>query len=258
MNPNHTRADARVLAIDELLLEVLKRLDPLSLLRCQRINRRWKAIIDTELSLQQTLFFKPQLISSTKDSQGRKSPGRLNPLLFKAFPGWFNSPGHVLFVAPESFSWIKDDVRRDAYLCPEASWRRMLFCQPPIRTVRIDTISYVRPTLDSSGLSRFDPELSDEDGIQMGPLYDSTWMQAVHHARRTSRDHHPAPRPGFSIWWCGEEIGIQRVCEFYELRWDHGHDAEDFDNTCHSLPKRSRIAEKDPFLGVLLLLYERR
>ncbi|KAJ7187334.1 hypothetical protein C8R46DRAFT_876120, partial [Mycena filopes] len=152
-------AQDAVLSTPELLELVLLCLPLRDLLvTAPRVCKTWNAVTLTP-TLQRALFFQPDPYSST-------APPTRNALLMTAFPRFFASdepsgPQDILRMpwaqAPEAFR------RRDA------SWRRMLVAQPPVRTLVV-TNGYHTPggTFERHGRK----DCGKEDGLRMGLLYD--------------------------------------------------------------------------------------
>ncbi|KAB8257628.1 hypothetical protein BDV32DRAFT_152216 [Aspergillus pseudonomiae] len=114
-------APAKVLSTFELLELILLQLDTQTLLTAQRTCRTWHSIIQESVAIQKALFFIPIQPSSA-------STKVQNPLLAKLFPGFFTSDTSFL----ASMDMLQRPEKLEAYIRPEASWRRMLVQQPPI------------------------------------------------------------------------------------------------------------------------------
>ena len=163
-------AQSRVLSTPELFSNILQQLRPGDLLLLQRVNKEWKTVIDTDPLLQQALFLQPQpiLTESNLDTEGSRV--ELNPLLLKAFPDWLTSTSPTFGSIRFSESpWIKDDTSKLIFLRREASWRRMLVCQPPVQAleVRHYHIPFGKPSLIKGMIT-----CQENDGVRMGLLYD--------------------------------------------------------------------------------------
>lgn len=113
------------LSIPEILESILLQLDNQTLLTAaQQTCRAWRELIYGSLSLQKALFFLPEEHCGRKDEERTQ-----NPLLVQRFPSFF---GHTKSVSLlPSLDMIKTPKKLEAYLRPEASWRRMLVQQPP-------------------------------------------------------------------------------------------------------------------------------
>jgi hypothetical protein len=148
-----------VLFTTELLEAILLSLSPKDLLvNAQRVSHIWKKLIESSIRLQQALFFR---------SSVRKLP-ILNPFLEKTFPPWFReSPEYDVLRGPQlvaALPWGKNPDTRRAITRSDASWRKMLPCQPP------------KTSLKWRGTHERVFEILGEktflDGVRMGILYD--------------------------------------------------------------------------------------
>ncbi|KAE8135354.1 hypothetical protein BDV38DRAFT_284989 [Aspergillus pseudotamarii] len=110
----------------ELLELILLQLDTQTLLTAQRICQAWSRIIQESVPIQKALFFIPTDSSSA-------STKVQNPLLAKMFPSFFQSNPTLL----ASVDMLQRPEKLEAYIRPEASWRRMLVQQPPIFRIGI-------------------------------------------------------------------------------------------------------------------------
>ncbi|KAF2492842.1 hypothetical protein BU16DRAFT_583909 [Lophium mytilinum] len=150
-------AATRVLTTAELLENILHHLPPASLLRAQGCCRLFHALISTSPLLQSDLFFRYTAQSSKSNSTTNSFA--LNPILVSAFPEWFQSaldeskhqpspyqvyrenlpPGidgrDVLKESEHIFHRLPWTTRREEFKSKEASWRRMLISNPPIRKI---------------------------------------------------------------------------------------------------------------------------
>lgn len=149
-----------LLRIPELAELIFQHLPLRDLLLAQRVCRTFHATIHASPTLQQCLFFAPKkrryprhpqnrASSSSNPSRQRKNDDEdeaweTNPLLAAAFPPWFQ----LRYVRsrwdwPQASSfanelpWAGDGERVRAFMRPEASWRRMLVTQPPLRDVQL-------------------------------------------------------------------------------------------------------------------------
>jgi hypothetical protein len=122
-----------VLTTPELLANILLHLPLVNLLPAQRVSKAWNNIITTMPSLQRALFLSPE--------PDTHSP-RFNPLLKKHFPIWFSEPDNPTKVVRVSGKGICALFEEEVGLSTgyaaklmreEASWRRMLVIQPPVR-----------------------------------------------------------------------------------------------------------------------------
>ncbi|KAK8107901.1 uncharacterized protein PG998_009914 [Apiospora kogelbergensis] len=144
-----------LLRIPELLEAIILHLDQKAILvNAQRVCHQWHRCITEMPSIQHHLFLLPEPTSNDNhDSKDGASsnPPRPNPLLARHFPEWFE---HCTTWPPDqrlpfvrttdpSARGMNDDRlfptmpwvhrRLDAYVRPDATWRRMLLQQPPRR-----------------------------------------------------------------------------------------------------------------------------
>lgn len=119
-------AEATALSTFELLELILLQLDTQTLLMAQRTCQTWYRIIQESVPIQKALFFAPTDSSSTNTKVQ-------NPLLAKMFPSFFK-PNPTLLA---SVDMLQRPEKLEAYIRPEASWRRMLVQQPPIFRIGI-------------------------------------------------------------------------------------------------------------------------
>ncbi|KAB5582532.1 hypothetical protein GE09DRAFT_1049533 [Coniochaeta sp. 2T2.1] len=148
----------------ELLELILLALPPQDLLvSAQLVSRAWKDAIDSSVTLQQALFFRPSPVSDSHQ------PMVLNPLLQKAFPPWFRADQKVLNgpMLIAVLPWTASANRLAAFMRADASWRKMLPCQPAKRVLEVaGKINDARGIRETNGTAQFD------EGIRMGTLYD--------------------------------------------------------------------------------------
>lgn len=126
-------------SIPEIFEQILLKLDNRTLLtKAQLICRTWTTFIQESPAIQWALFFKPK-----KHIQKCQ-----NPLLADIFPSIFNRDQGTqktrtnltltTFQILTSWKWDNSDERKlDAWIRPEASWRRMLIQQPPLYTLSL-------------------------------------------------------------------------------------------------------------------------
>lgn len=130
----------QVLDSPELLEMILVQMDMRSLLTsAQRVCLHWASLINSSPSIQKALFFTP--IKESEWGADEKTP---NPLLAETFPSIFPARGRT-----DRFRFDFSDmaITKDAstmarFVRKEASWRRMLVQQPPIRTIGLFHISH--------------------------------------------------------------------------------------------------------------------
>lgn len=172
-------ARSRVFAIPELLEAILLNLPPRELLVVQQVSKQFQATINDSPKLQQALFFRPAPL---------RDPGSwtANPLLRDLFTPFFfifeDTELNRIANGVVLMDWFTDEYlghprpRRNAMLRPNASWRRMLFIQPPPQRLSVVVI-YER---DGKGIiDRVRTvELSFDDkrcqGVTLSSLYDIT------------------------------------------------------------------------------------
>ncbi|KAH8158745.1 hypothetical protein CIB48_g9511 [Xylaria polymorpha] len=142
-----------VLDIPELFQLILLQCDIRTLLTSARcVNHLWHNVIDSTPALQEALFFRP----TTREDGFEPT---LNPLLVETFSIFFNGEAHTR-KSFEKLPLAKDGENggRDAFMRKDASWRRMLVRQPPVRTMGVwrwetsrgrvvDIGSFWKPTL---------------------------------------------------------------------------------------------------------------
>jgi hypothetical protein len=164
-----------VLQTPELLLLISRQLDRRSLLTiAQPVSKRWRRMMKHDPVIQQILFFKG-MTDSDPDFLGM-----FNPILVELFPGWLaggNRRSQSILNFYADLALAKTERRREAFLRPKASWRRMLVRQPPVYTVARSVVAgykgggrrYSRPT-----------KRTYKGGLTMGALYDfarvDQWM----------------------------------------------------------------------------------
>lgn len=186
---DHKMASAtqNVLQTPELFVHILLQLDQRSLLTtAQRVNQHWHQTVKHTPIIQEALFFKSRGASTKaarrqQEKHAPQFPGVFNPVLVELFPDWFigNTNGAptgstaIAKVSRESFGRLRlgklksYERRREAFLRPGASWRRMLVQQPPIYKVGV-----LRHTSQLGGpIVSFMPRHC-KTGFRMGALYD--------------------------------------------------------------------------------------
>ena len=169
-----THSFATIFNIVEILESMLLHLTLNDLLQAQRVSRHWQHVITTSSSLQQKLFFQPELPSFIF------SP-HFNPLLEALFPPLFNVCPRASWEAwnfdgwgLRDLSWTRENSRRAAILHRDASWRKMFPVQPPAK------ITYLQEEVpcctnriwEHVGILSAEFERLQESGIRMGLLYD--------------------------------------------------------------------------------------
>ncbi|KAF2262528.1 hypothetical protein CC78DRAFT_582472 [Lojkania enalia] len=160
-------AQNHVLSTPELLEAILARLPPVDLLLVQRISRDVSSLITSSPILQQKLFFRPVPPKPSGE-------WTLNSLLRNKLLPWFVSTDDrwcmPSYDTLEHLDWARDLKARDAFLCKDASWRKMFPVQPPPQSLRIVEIrtgqrgKYVREAM-----------IPFSTGVTMDVLYDIPW-----------------------------------------------------------------------------------
>lgn len=204
----------RVLAIDELLELILSHLDMRTLLLAQRVSRRFQSLI-TSPRLQAALFFRPtpQRIQKGFADITKRSCKYIykNDLLAWAFPAFYqiNVDDHYAFEVSTfcEFPWNKSEQSTSAFRRPEASWRKMLVCDPPIAASSFHLKSISMMGTDYSNAS-FN---CSDGGLRMGTLYDTAQYHVV------QRGSHRNPIVGFRMAW-----PILENQEYPPSKWEGG------------------------------------
>lgn len=150
----------KVLTTPELLEIILLHLDTRTLLvSAQRVCQTWTVHIQTSPTIQQALFFRPAAPNPKSEKaklHGHAEPDQesingdeflcsqpiYNPLLVQAFPPFFplvyegdlteyekRKKSHFSF---KPLDMLSSSQKKNAYMRKEASWRKMLLCQPPV------------------------------------------------------------------------------------------------------------------------------
>lgn len=179
------------------------------LLLAQRVSRKWKAVITENTSLQQKLFLVPRkadfcwlfnpvspLKWPTQVSRDYKLPadsnkdvlleqGRVNPLIFETIRCGDTAKQMCEFVFVDCAAMRGGTIveprechQHPAMSFPEASWRRMLFTQPPIKRSDWEGENFKLAGV-SRGILSLQRSLTCEDTVSgIGDLYsaESFWM----------------------------------------------------------------------------------
>jgi hypothetical protein len=147
MAPTPTPAQSHALSIPEIFELILLNLDIRTLLtKASRICHSWSHFINSSPRIQWALFFRPL-------DHALNKPKTQNPLLAETFPSIFDqfectgkrndldtdttNEKPTSNVTLTTFDMIKNPHKWDAYIRPEASWRRMLVQQPPVYTLSL-------------------------------------------------------------------------------------------------------------------------
>lgn len=193
---------AAVFLTTELLENILKILPMKDLLLAQRVSRYWQSVITESVSLQQMLFFKPKQADFCWlfDEAGKlKWPQRvdrdyelpgdsehltllkhaeMNSMIFEVGANdniWDSAPrqgGTNVMAKPKS------RLKRPAAKYPEASWRKMLISQPPVKTCEwysydmFFTNSDGEESSDGQGIGMFDGDLDGDKDITCLDLFE--------------------------------------------------------------------------------------
>jgi len=139
----------RFFSIHELVSAFLHETDTPALVNCQRVCQLWKGIIDRSKTLQENLFLTPVSLDKGEEEAVEV---RLNPILgthFQSLLGTheriqLSQNRHSLRTSICGYSdlqklpWARDSTRtrtdaRSAFARREASWRKMLVSQPPMK-----------------------------------------------------------------------------------------------------------------------------
>lgn len=163
---------SQVFGTPELLEAILAQLPVRDLLLAQRICTEFRKAITSSPPLQQLLFFRPKPFKDPKT-------WTVNALLREVFPPYFiTSQGDVGFPAFKAITMLNFNTKpnlKNAFLSPDASWRRMFLIQPPPLTLFIDRRSnsgrYFGVSRKTATVS-FDREINS--GVTMDALFDIT------------------------------------------------------------------------------------
>ncbi|KAI3327366.1 hypothetical protein HD806DRAFT_520232 [Xylariaceae sp. AK1471] len=176
----------------ELLEAILSQLDMRTLLvSAQLVNREWCELVGSSPTIQKALYFEPITQTSKTMTQ--------NPLLVEVFPLWFREikkkdevPNEHSRFKRDFVSFRREDFyqlpmadksRRDAFMHPDATWRRMLVRQPPaLRLGRWTRHHGMGGDSQSFHLHEF------PDGLRMGIIYDWAMDWAVAGSFRVAWD----------------------------------------------------------------------
>lgn len=153
---------SNVLLISELLIKVLECLPISDLLHAQRVCYRFQDIIKKTRSLQQALFIESKQRTGTE----------INTLLQSKFPCWFISYDKRAprdLVPPNFYGRNLSNVHLDALTRSDASWRKMLICQPPKTEIHITECPIKGVTLFFKDCGVLD---YSRVGLRMGHIHD--------------------------------------------------------------------------------------
>lgn len=121
----------RIFLITEILEMILLKTDIRTLLTsAQRVCRKWHSLIKCSTDLQAALFFKPVRYVLPRGVLGIR-----NPLLTDCIWPWFCGRHALEWGAPPMEGEVKiprsDPQDNERFFRKGASWKRMLFQQPP-------------------------------------------------------------------------------------------------------------------------------
>ncbi|RYP62030.1 hypothetical protein DL771_009900 [Monosporascus sp. 5C6A] len=152
---------SQVLNTPELLEAILLKLDIRTVISsAQLVNRQWHDLITKSPAIQQAIFFKP--IEAADGAPLR------NALLTELFPPFFGDSNKRRSVidAFKELAMAREE-RLAAFKREDASWRRMLVQQPPVRELgKWERVSGMAGARHNFWSERY-PE-----GLRMGELYD--------------------------------------------------------------------------------------
>ncbi|KAJ5951417.1 uncharacterized protein N7479_009830 [Penicillium vulpinum] len=213
MAPRPTPPQIHALSIPEIFELILLNLDTRTLLtKATRICHTWSHFINSSPALQWALFFRPL------DNALNKSKIQ-NPLLAATFPSIFHQYGNTKTndtdingnptprVTFTTFDMVKNPHKWDAYIRPEASWRRMLVQQPPVYT-----LSLLRSNVGHGGQYLYIYEALDDLKEPGGGLRMDIVFEALVFAERWDQDQYSATQ---MVW--GREYLPKRVRGDMEL-----------------------------------------
>lgn len=181
----------RALEIPEIMLSILRQMDMATLLTSQRVCHMWADLIRESKALQQELYFSPS------SHEGNDEPRYRNPLLAEKFPFLkqlvnLNNEHNAGFWRPWRHDWediklrnldlLRSPTKKDQYMRPEASWRRMLTHQPPLYTVG----SFSRQTTRFGTKWIQSKAAEQSNGLQMEALF--YWVVSLLFDQRTGTD----------------------------------------------------------------------
>ncbi|RAK75297.1 F-box protein [Aspergillus fijiensis CBS 313.89] len=129
------RQRCRFFLIPELLEMILLHFNMRELLLSSRVCRHWYNVIQQSSRIQRALFFRPSLPRAAIGEPGLKNPLVRDQIWDEFFVRVLDSrrrPGNERHHLPK----MRSRKREEAYLRPEASWRRMLLHQPPTSFIR--------------------------------------------------------------------------------------------------------------------------
>ncbi|KAF2661966.1 hypothetical protein K491DRAFT_773538 [Lophiostoma macrostomum CBS 122681] len=185
------------LEIHEILDAILSEVEPATLVAsCSRVNQAWRAVYLSR-KIQHRVFLGPAPTSSPRKASPNYKPYCvLNPILDKAFPGWFTPrPDHpMLFNDFTDFTPLKWNKAPETWKREQASWRRMQITQPATTTVQFYEI--IEENKDIQRYPSMVGVFRCPQGLLMGDLYDYALSLAARRLRFrllfNSRGHPPS------------------------------------------------------------------
>ncbi|KAL3443587.1 hypothetical protein BJX65DRAFT_311747 [Aspergillus insuetus] len=161
--------ERRALNTPEILEMILLEMDMRTLLTSgQRVCHTWTNLIRTSRSIQRALFFIP-----TKESEWATAEKIPNPLLAEVFPSIFpaSDEDDDDRFAYSSLPMAKDTETMNRFVQPNASWRRMLVQQPPLKNIGLFHVRSSRGG-DSIKRSTIPADPKSSPGLQMERLFE--------------------------------------------------------------------------------------
>lgn len=149
----------RVFTTVELLELILLAVDVQTLLTsASRVCQQWNNVIQQSVQLQTALFFRPE--KPHGQGQHQQLHARVNPLLVPYFNHLLRSPSDTGHSFPN----------QEILLRPEASWRRMLIQQPPVRKLGLWKIGMGHSLQDGFKCTTETIHFEGPEGALMGDL----------------------------------------------------------------------------------------
>ncbi|KAF2092170.1 hypothetical protein K490DRAFT_53314 [Saccharata proteae CBS 121410] len=155
-----TPAADRVFALPELLEQILEYLPQRELLLNQSVCRTWLSTIEVSPTLQQKLWFQPPTRPASSVDQAQSfAVNIINPLCALVFNPWdlvhfFKRNPSIQDRLQRELGWYANRKLRRAVLRQDASWRKMLVVNRPVR---------------------FEFEGNEIEWPRMGDIYDAPW-----------------------------------------------------------------------------------
>ncbi|KAJ5159187.1 uncharacterized protein N7500_008838 [Penicillium coprophilum] len=198
-------AQSHAFSIPEIFELILLNLDIRTLLtKATRICHTWSHFINSSPRIQWALFFRPL-------DNALNKPKTQNPLLAETFPSIFHQSGYstgrnttrndtdpdtntnaanekvILNLTFTTFDMVRNPHKWDAYIRPEASWRRMLVQQPPVYT-----LSLLRSNVGHGGQYLYIYESLDDQREPAGGLRMDVIFEALVFGDRWDQDEYSA------------------------------------------------------------------